>query len=52
VNEDRPLIAVVDDEPRFCKALARLLKTYGLGVVTFHARSQIFYTAANFDWKF
>jgi FixJ family two-component response regulator len=35
VNEDRPLIAVVDDEPRFCKALARLLKTYGLDVVTF-----------------
>lgn len=31
----RPLIAVLDDEPRFCKALARLLKTHGLDVVTF-----------------
>ena len=31
----RPLIAVLDDEPQFCKALARLLKTHGLDVVTF-----------------
>ena len=35
VNEARPLIAVLDDEPKFCRALARLLKTYGFDVVTF-----------------
>jgi FixJ family two-component response regulator len=35
MNETRPLIAVLDDEPQFCKALARLLKTHGLDVVTF-----------------
>jgi FixJ family two-component response regulator len=28
-------IAVVDDEPRFCSALARLLKTHGFDVETF-----------------
>jgi FixJ family two-component response regulator len=31
----RPLIAVVDDEPQFCKAVARLLKTHAFDVVTF-----------------
>jgi FixJ family two-component response regulator len=35
MGEIRPLIAVLDDEPQFCKALARLLKTHGLDVVTF-----------------
>ena len=30
-----PLIAVLDDEPQFCKALGRLLKTHRLEVVTF-----------------
>jgi FixJ family two-component response regulator len=35
VNETRSLIAVLDDEPQFCKALARLLKTQGFEVVTF-----------------
>lgn len=30
-----PLIAVLDDEPQFCKALGRLLKTHGLEVVAF-----------------
>jgi len=35
MNEARPLIAVVDDEPQFCRALARLLKTHGFDVVTF-----------------
>jgi FixJ family two-component response regulator len=30
-----PLIGVLDDEPQFCKALGRLLKTYGFEVVTF-----------------
>jgi len=33
--QTRSLIAVLDDEPQFCKALARLLKTQGFGVVTF-----------------
>ena len=33
--QNRPLIAVLDDEPQFCKALARLLKTHGFEVVTF-----------------
>jgi DNA-binding response OmpR family regulator len=34
-NETRPLIAVLDDEPKFCRALARLLKTHGFDVMTF-----------------
>ena len=37
MNETRPLIAVLDDELQFCKALARLLKTHGFDVVTFTA---------------
>ena len=36
-----PLIAVLDDEPQFCKALGRLLKTHGLEVVTFALRTRI-----------
>ena len=35
MDQARPLIAVVDDERQFCRALARLLKTHGLDVVTF-----------------
>ena len=35
MRETWPLIAVVDDEPKFCNALARLLKTHGFDVVTF-----------------
>ena len=35
MNQTRLLIAVLDDEPQFCKALARLLKTHGFDVVTF-----------------
>jgi len=35
VDQTRPLIAVLDDEPQFGKALARLLKTHGFEVVTF-----------------
>ena len=31
----RPLIAVLDDEAQFCKALARLLKTHAFDVVTY-----------------
>jgi FixJ family two-component response regulator len=33
--QSRPLIAVLDDEPRMCKALGRLLKTRGFEVVTY-----------------
>ena len=33
--QGRPLIGVLDDEPQFCKALGRLLKTHGFEVVTF-----------------
>jgi len=33
--KSRPLIAVLDDERQFCKALARLLKTHGMNVVTY-----------------
>jgi FixJ family two-component response regulator len=29
------LIAVLDDEPQFCKAIGRLLKTHGLEVASF-----------------
>jgi FixJ family two-component response regulator len=35
MDQTRPLIAVLDDEPQYCKALARLLKTHGFEVVTF-----------------
>ncbi len=35
MDETRPLIGVVDDEPQFCRALARLLKTHGFDVMTF-----------------
>jgi FixJ family two-component response regulator len=35
VNQIPPLIAVLDDEPKMCKAVARLLKTHGFQVVTF-----------------
>ncbi|MGA2788428.1 MAG: response regulator [Verrucomicrobiota bacterium] len=31
----RPFIAVLDDEPQFCKALGRLLKTHGFEVEMF-----------------
>jgi len=35
MNEIRPLVSVLDDEPQFCKALSRLLTTHGFEVVTF-----------------
>jgi FixJ family two-component response regulator len=35
MNTSRPLIAALDDEPQFCRALSRLLKTHGFDVVTF-----------------
>jgi len=35
MDRTRPLIAVLDDEPQFCKALGRLLKTHGFEVETF-----------------
>ena len=35
MDQTHPFIAVLDDEPQFGKALARLLKTYGFEVATF-----------------
>ena len=35
MDQTRPLIAVLDDEPKFCTALARLLKSHDFEVVTF-----------------
>jgi len=35
MDRTRPLIAVLDDEPQFCMAVARLLKTHAFDVVTF-----------------
>jgi len=35
MHETRPLVAVVDGELRFCRALGRLLKTHGFDVVMF-----------------
>jgi FixJ family two-component response regulator len=35
VDQIRPFICVLDDEPQFGKALARLLKTHGFEVVAF-----------------
>jgi FixJ family two-component response regulator len=42
--QTRPFIAVLDDEPQFCKALARLLKTHSFEVMTF-TRGEDFLTA-------
>ena len=44
MDQTQPLIAVLDDEPQFCKALARLFKTHGFEVVTF-ARGEEFLEA-------
>lgn len=35
MNRPGPLIAVLDDEPKLCTALTRLLKTHGFEVVTY-----------------
>ena len=35
MKQSRPLIAVLDDEPQFCKALGRLLMAHGFEVATF-----------------
>ena len=35
MDPPHPLIAVLDDEPQYCRALARLLKTHGFEVVTY-----------------
>ena len=35
MDQNRPFIAVLDDEPQFGKALARLLQSHGFEVVTF-----------------
>ena len=35
MSKTESLIAVLDDEPKFCQALARLLKSHGFDVATF-----------------
>jgi FixJ family two-component response regulator len=35
MDQTRPFICVLDDEPQFAKALSRLLKTHGFEVVTY-----------------
>jgi FixJ family two-component response regulator len=40
-RKERPLVAIVDDEPSVCRALKRLLGTHGIRAETF-ASSQIF----------
>ncbi|MCX6929906.1 MAG: response regulator [Verrucomicrobia bacterium] len=47
MTQTRPLIAVLDDEPQFCKALARLLKTYGFEVVTFALGAELLQACAS-----
>ncbi len=42
-----PLIAVLDDEPQFCKALGRLLKTHGLEVVAFSRGEELLAACAS-----
>jgi FixJ family two-component response regulator len=45
--QGRPLIGVLDDEPQFCKALGRLLKTHGFEVVTFALGEDLLATCAS-----
>ena len=47
MSQTRPLIAVLDDEPQFCKALSRLLKTYGFDVVTFALGAELLKACAS-----
>jgi FixJ family two-component response regulator len=44
--QNRPLIAVLDDEPQMCKALSRLLKTYGFEVATFALGTELLQACA------
>ena len=46
MTETRTLIAVLDDEPQFCKAIARLLKTHGFDVATFTHGEEFFAACA------
>lgn len=41
------LIYVLDDEPMFCKALARLFKSHGLGVCTFARGEELLVACAS-----
>jgi FixJ family two-component response regulator len=47
MDQPRPFIAVLDDEPQFCKALARLLKTHGFEVATFTKGEEFLAAAAS-----
>ena len=42
MSKTESLIAVLDDEPKFCQALARLLKSHGFDVVTFTQAVDLF----------
>lgn len=46
MDQTRALIGVLDDEPQFGKALARLLKTHGFEVVTFTRGDEFLKAAA------
>ena len=35
VDQTRPIICVLDDQPKFCRVLARLPETHGFYFVTF-----------------
>jgi FixJ family two-component response regulator len=47
MDQTRPLIAVLDDEPQMCKALRRLLKTHGFEVVTFAGGAELLAACAS-----
>jgi FixJ family two-component response regulator len=42
MDQTCPIICVLDNEPKFCRVLARLLKTHGFYFVTFtHAEESV-----------
>ena len=45
--QTRPLIAVLDDEPQFCKAIGRLLKTHGFEVEAFELGEELLAACAS-----
>ena len=47
MTQRHSLIAVLDDEPKMCKALGRLLKTYGFEVVTFALGTELLAACAS-----
>jgi len=47
VNQTRPIICVLNDEPKFCRVLSPLLETHGFFVVTF-TREEEFVAATDY----